>query len=245
MKNKPIDLFGHNLTTNEEIDSKEILDQFLAPFSKELKDEELTADFLDFTLNVWNIANIREITLEHDHSNIEDYIENNNYKNLALFKKMIDYKVANFKEYDNFIVDYELVEAGANGNPTLNIITKEKKTYLANLMDEFENQMDEENYINRNAIVLKAQQPFIDWSNSIYPDSVIDESQITESNIYLVDNGIKNIEAWLRKIFDKFFIMELKDWSQKRNYKMFKRWFKIETSHMIYDLEKEPVEKHD
>ena len=34
-----------------------------------------------------------------------------------------------------------------------------------------------------------------------------------------------------------------KEWPQKRNYKMFKLWFRVEISEMIYDLEKKPVSK--
>jgi hypothetical protein len=59
------------------------------------------------------------------------------------------------------------------------------------------------------------------------------------------DDKIDDVEKWLIKKFDKFFMMELdewcankKEWPQKRNYKMFKLWFKVEISEMIYDLEK-------
>jgi hypothetical protein len=76
------------------------------------------------------------------------------------------------------------------------------------------------------------------------------EEDIKETNIYLVDDKIDDVEKWLKKKFDKFFMMELdewfenkKDWPQKRNYKMFKQWFQVDVSTMIYDLEKNPVLK--
>jgi len=34
-----------------------------------------------------------------------------------------------------------------------------------------------------------------------------------------------------------------KEWPQKRNYKMFNLWFRVEISEMIYDLEKKPILK--
>jgi hypothetical protein len=69
-------------------------------------------------------------------------------------------------------------------------------------------------------------------------------------DIYLVDDNINDLEKFLKKKFDKLFKMVLEDWHtnkkewpQKRNYKMFKQWFRIEISEMIYDLEKKPILK--
>ncbi len=41
------------------------------------------------------------------------------------------------------------------------------------------------NYINRSAISLKPLQPFINWHDTIYPDSKFDELTFNEVNIYL------------------------------------------------------------
>ena len=84
----------------------------------------------------------------------------------------------------------------------------------------------------------------------MYPDDDDFEEDIKETNIYLIDDTIDDVEKWLKKKFDKFFMMELdewhtnkKEWPQKRNYKMFNLWFQVEISRMIYDLEKQPVLK--
>ena len=109
----------------------------------------------------------------------------------------------------------------------------------------------EDNFINRSAISLKPLQPFIDWHDSIYPDSKFDEATYNEVNIYLI-NGSYNeeIEAYLKKKFDRYFMMELdgwhtdkKEWPKRRNYKMFKEWFRIDISTAVYDMEKTPVSK--
>ncbi len=108
-----------------------------------------------------------------------------------------------------------------------------------------------ENYINRSAISLKPLQPFINWHDTIYPDSKFDELTFNEVNIYLVNNSnYEDIEAYLKKKFDRYFMMELdgwhtnkKEWPQRRNYKMFKEWFRIDISTAVYDLEKTPVSK--
>lgn len=67
---------------------------------------------------------------------------------------------------------------------------------------------------------------------------------------YLISADIEDVETWLKKKFDKIFMLELeachtnkKEWSQNRNYKMFKEWFQIDISTMVYDLEKHPIYK--
>ena len=113
----------------------------------------------------------------------------------------------------------------------------------------------EQSFINRRAIILKPQQPFIDWwmaANPTAEDGYHEEFRQTfhEPNIYLINEQIQDIEKWLRKEFDRFFMQELESWTttdlewpKKRTYKMFKLWFKVDTSTLIYDTEETPVEK--
>ena len=170
--------------------------------------------------------------------------------NFSLLKKMIDHKIKNFKVYTNFIVDFELNET--DNHPILSVITQEEETYLSNMMNNLDGQMTsndfEENYINRYAIVIKPQQPFFHWLNALYPEDKITE--VEENNIYLVSDEIDDVNTWLKKKYDRLFKMELddwhtnkKEWPQKRTYKMFKQWFNVEVSTMVYDLEKKPVYK--
>jgi hypothetical protein len=58
------------------------------------------------------------------------------------------------------------------------------------------------------------------------------------------------LKAWVKKKFDKLFTFELeawndnkKEWPQKRNYKMFKQWFQVAISTLVYDLENKPISK--
>jgi hypothetical protein len=106
----------------------------------------------------------------------------------------------------------------------------------------------DENYINRSAIIIKPLQPFIDWCSIMYPD---DLDEIKATRTYLISEEIDDIESWLAKKFDKLFTFELsawvsnkKLWPQKRNYKLFKQWFQIDISTMIYDFEKKPIHKY-
>ena len=255
MKNKVINLFGDNkIVQNKGVKYSELLEQFMTPFVNEFKHIEYVEDIIEFAINAWNFANMEIILPKGGFEKATDLIKEKEI-NIVLLRKMIDYKVSNFKEYENFIVDYELKEVKPGEDPVLSIVTQEKEAYLANMMDSSDNEATEddfrENYINRSAVILKPQQPFIDWYFNLNPEDELSfEEDIKETNIYLVDDKIDDIEKWLKKKFDKFFTMELdewcadkKDWPQKRNYKMFKQWFQVDVSTMIYDLEKIPVLK--
>lgn len=163
---------------------------------------------------------------------------------------MIDHKAKKFKMYSNFITDFEITEK--NGEDVLTVVTQEEEDYISDMMTSYDNEHTpedfEENYINRFAIVVKPLKPFADWIFNLYPEDEYPE--FTESNIYLVNDEIDDLEAWLKKKFDKFFKLELEDWHtnkkewpQKRTYKMFKQWFQVELSTMIFDMEKQPISK--
>jgi len=255
MKNKVISLFGNNkVIQNKGVKYSKLLEQFIEPFTKEFEDSEYVEDIFEFSINAWNFGNMKIIIPNEEFEKSISSIQNKDDEvNLSLLKKMIDYKVQKFKEHTNFMVDFELKET--KKDPILSVVTQEEEAYLTNMMDTLENEVTEddfeENYINRSAIILKPQQPFVEWYFKLNPEDELDfEADIKETNIYLVDDGIDDVEKWLKRKFDTFFKMELEDWHtnkkewpQKRNYKMFKLWFRVETSEMVYDLEKKPVLK--
>jgi len=252
MKNKVIDLFGNGkVVQNKDVKYSELLEKFMSNFQNDLSEMEFIEDMFDFAINAWNFGNLKVILPKDDFKKTINFIPEGD-TNIPLLNKMIDHKVAKFKKYTNFIVDFELKETGKD--PNLTVITQEEDTYFASMLNDIENQDTpddfEENYINRHAIVIKPLQPFFDWLNALYPNDTIDTSDFDGPNIYLVDENIDNLEAWLKKKYDRFFTMELnewhtnkKEWPQKRNHKMFKQWFQADISTGIYDLEKKPIFK--
>ncbi len=183
---------------------------------------------------------------KEENKRVFDALDNNDI-NVALLNRMIDYKISHFKNYTNFIVDYVLEETPED--TVLKITTQEPAAYLSNMFEQFDKENAkanfDENYINRSAIIIKPLQPFIDWCSNLYPE---DLDEIKETRTYLIS---EDIETWLAKKFDKLFAFELetwhtnkKEWPQKRNYKMFKEWFQIDISTMIYDFEKNPIQKN-
>lgn len=249
-KNKVINMFGNSkIVQNEGVKYSELLGDFMTPFQNDFLGFEFIEDIFEFAINAWNFGNMKTITASDD---FEDIISTALDEDIdfALLKKMIDYKVKNFKKYTNFIATYEL--KGTDEEPILSVITEGGKQYFANLAKEVNEQTTieefEENYINRTAIVIKPLQPFFDWVNNLYPDYEMND--VCESSTYLVSDEKNSVENYLKKKFDKLFKMELeewhtnkKEWPQKRNYKMFKQWFSIEISITVFDLEKRPVLK--
>lgn len=248
MKNKVINLFGKpQVVQNKGKKYSVLLEQFIAPFIQEFAEMEYQEEVLDFAINAWNIANMKALIPEVEVDNAMDAVEATDV-DFDLLNRMIDYKLRHFKTYTNFIVEYELRET--SGDPVLSVITQEEGSFLANMAENFEDGQNEdnfeENYIDRTVLMLRPLQPFIDWLTNLYPDEVDD---FNDYNTYLIDEDT-DVEAWLRKKFDKLFMMELeawhsnkKEWPQKRNYKMFKQWFQVDISTMVYDLEKYPVSK--
>lgn len=250
MKDNVINLFGNdNIEAYEGANYSSYLSDFIKPFENDFPEEFDMEDVFNFAMNAWNFGNMNSLVPEDEFQKIIS-TSSMNHPDSSMLKNMIDLKISEFKEHDRFIVDFEIKEAGEGF--TLTVMTEVKEAYLENMMNDMVHQPMrddfEEGYINRCAIVLNPQQPFYDWINQLTPNDPLHE--IDEANIYLVDEEIDDLEQWLRIKYDKFFVMELdewhtnkKEWPQKRSYKMFKQWFKVGISSMIYDLEKTPIYK--
>ncbi|MDP2068178.1 MAG: hypothetical protein Q8K04_04360 [Lutibacter sp.] len=251
-KNKVINLFGNkNVIPNTTgISYSSLLDKFMAPFENDFSKDLYMEEIIEFATSAWNFGNMSLLFPKKEFEKTMALASADEDINYPLLKRMIAHKAKNFKEFTNFISDFELTEK--NGEDILTVVTQSEENYLAEMMNSIDNQYEngdyDESYINRHAIVLKPLQPFVDWYINLYPNEEVPE--FNESNIYLVNEEIDDLELWLKKKFDKFFMLELgdwhlnkKEWPQKRNYKMFKEWFHVEVSTMIYDLVKEPVSK--
>lgn len=251
MDNKVIDMFsGKNIIQNEGKKYSDMLNDFIKPFENDFPEDMAIDDVIGFTCNAWNLGCMSQIIPKEE---FKKMLSTNPFPEpqKTILKKMIDLKKKKFSSHERFIDDFKLEEK--NGELVLTVLTQEKEAFLTKLMEETpdfipEEADFEEAYINRHAIVVKPLQPFFDWLNALYPEDPVNE--VDEPNIYLIDDSIDDVEKWLKKKFDKFFTMELddwhtekKEWPQKRNYKMFKEWFSIDISTMIYDMENRPVYK--
>ncbi|MFZ2283882.1 MAG: hypothetical protein WAV86_08400 [Lutibacter sp.] len=254
-KNKVIDLFGgkNAIPNTTEISYSKLIDQFLAPFQNDFPEDFYLEDIFEFAVTAWNFGNMSTLMPKEEFEKIM-VIANKEAEYYPLLRKMIDQKANKFKMFTNFITDFEITDK--NGEDVLTVVTQETEDYLSEMINPFDNDDDdydddgdfEENYINRHGFVVKPLKPFADWVFNLYPEDGYPE--FIESNIYLVNDEIDDLEGWLKKKFDKIFMFELgawntnkKEWPQKRTYKMFKQWFQVELSTMVFDMEKNPVSK--
>ncbi len=246
MKSKVISLFGNN----GGVKYSDLLKDFIKPFENNFPKDYEFEDIIEFSIHTWNFANINKIMPPEEFEELTSSPDMSAREN-DLFQNMLEFKEEKFREYDQYILDYEIEEEG-NAEVKITVETADAEEFIESIKDDFDRETlqedHDENYINRYAIVLKPLQPLMDWINNLDPEHKITE--IDEANVYLVDDDIGDLEVWLRKKFDKFFKLELeewvtdkKEWPQKRNYKMFKQWFQIDISSMVYDMEKRPIFK--
>ena len=255
MKNKLVNLYGDNKTPeNKENKYSSLLEDFISPFIKHFDDFEFQEDIFEFAIHAWNLGNMKSIMDEDEFEEIINLAKVDDPVNYSLLRKMTTLKAIKFKEYTNFIIDFDVKVS--NDTIVFKVKTEEENSYMAGMLvgssnNSSSNNDFEEKYINRSAISIKPLQPFIDWHNAIYPDSSIDETDLNDINIYLINNAsYEDVEAYLKKKFDKYFMMELegwhtdkRDWPQRRNYKMFKKWFQVNICTAVFDLEKTPISK--
>lgn len=105
--------------------------------------------------------------------------------------------------------------------------------------------------VNRNALMLRYQDPAIRWINEADPSP--DGHEITtadvneERTVYLIDDRVgedpRALERWLRKNYAELFERELEDWytdpklwPQDRSLALFRAWFNVELHTVLIDL---------
>lgn len=232
---------------NDGVKYSVLLEKFMTPFKENALQFEDFDEFIDFSILAWNFGNMKSIVTKDESNNISKMIKAKD-EDSALLLMMIEYKVANFKKYTNFIVDFELTEK--DNEPFLKVMTEQEASYLANMLENENSDVKisdfDSNYIDRKAITLKPLQPFFDPYHNLHPEDI---NRVIASSTYLISEDAEE-ETWLRKKFDKIFMIELegwhsnkKEWPQKRSYKMFTEWFQADISTVVYDLENQPIRK--
>jgi hypothetical protein len=251
MAKKVVDIFsGQNLIPSEEQNYSELLSDFIKPFENDFHFEMTAEDRVSFAVNAWNLGCISQVMTKKEFENMFSTTSFPKAE-MTILKKMIELKKKKYAKFDMFIDEFELEEK--HGQQVLSVITQRKEDFINEILEDdldiFPELADyEEAFINRQALIIKPLKPLFDWVNSIYPEESADTN--TEPNIYLINEGIDNIEGWLKKEFERFFSLELfawhsdeNDWPQKRTYKMFRQWFSVDISTMVYDMENEPIIK--
>ena len=112
------------------------------------------------------------------------------------------------------------------------------------------------NIVNRTALTITPKQPFIDWANSLDDDGPklkINDPHY-EPTVYLIDEVIDDaaLSRALGRYYAQIFENELaswhlvvEDWPQKRDRRIFKKWFEVTVSTVVLDLGRRHIELED
>ena len=99
--------------------------------------------------------------------------------------------------------------------------------------------------INRSLVILRPQQPFIDWVTSLLGSGPADvEALLRDATTVLIPEVDSEEEAWayVERIASQLFELELEawlidpeGWPKRRGPATFRRWFAIELHSTILD----------
>lgn len=112
--------------------------------------------------------------------------------------------------------------------------------------------------VNRAVILVKAKKPFIEWAKYVDIDNELSgkeiEKVLNEYNAYLIretdddDEFEKVIKREAGNIFESELLCWSQDeteWPKKRSYKVFREWFEITSSVMVFDTNTSLLERDD
>jgi len=106
--------------------------------------------------------------------------------------------------------------------------------------------------INRNAILIRARPPYLDWINATSPGEspAIAIEQVGQT-LYLVPEfeDADGLTRVLRQVFHDIFCRELEGWSRDQSHwpreltlALFREWFEIEMIETVEDVGHGPIE---
>lgn len=110
--------------------------------------------------------------------------------------------------------------------------------------------------INRNAVVVRPAQPFLDWLRTADPTSIdlALEDLRSEPAVYLLpeavndDVALKRLASVCGEIFEEQldgWWSEPSAWPTRRGFEIFSRWFEWSFHSVVFDLSKQPLRWED
>jgi hypothetical protein len=108
--------------------------------------------------------------------------------------------------------------------------------------------------LNRDVLVVRFKQPFVDWLNAADPHPGKNPIALAEANkeisAFLIDASASlKLRDCLKENYLRLFEVVLKEWfrdpslwPQDRSLKLFRRWCDVETHCIVIDLVDDPLE---
>jgi hypothetical protein len=251
--------------------SKLLLD-LIKPYHQDMTDGDELEYLLDMGIIGWNLALYKqkdEQLYESYWSGIKSSGELDK-ESQELIKKLQQDKEKKFGEHTMLLDSFE-ISIDKKGIATVNVVSKPldeegfqefASAFFRNNFAEEEASHIEDNeaddmpdfvlpVLDRNAVSIKPKLSFYNWLRKIhFPEEP--PAKLEENSIYLLQEQETNedVTKYLKKNFDRIFCSELwawdmdeNNWPKNRTYKMFTEWFEVTTHCMLYDLEKDPVNK--
>ena len=107
--------------------------------------------------------------------------------------------------------------------------------------------------LNRSVAIIRPKQPYIDWANSFDdggPTLELEKARANASAFLIKEHDdIRQSYKFVERNYAKIFEEKLNGWMtapdiwpQKRNLRIFKKWFDIEISEVVCDIGKDSIE---
>ena len=112
--------------------------------------------------------------------------------------------------------------------------------------------------VNRDVILVKAKKPFIDWAKYVNTDDKLPDKQVEKvfsgHNAYLImeTEDDEELERAIKRESANIFVNELlawsldeSEWPVKRSYEVFREWFEVISTVLVFDTDNSLLEKDD
>ncbi|SHK10919.1 hypothetical protein SAMN02745216_02889 [Desulfatibacillum alkenivorans DSM 16219] len=109
--------------------------------------------------------------------------------------------------------------------------------------------------VNRSAVIVKPNEPFLNWLKKLYPEEAYSLEDIrNECTVFLIPeyDMVEEAQGFIKRNFKTIFRLELGGWSTdpknfpgKLTYKMFCEWFACEINSEVYDLSAKKITVED
>lgn len=104
--------------------------------------------------------------------------------------------------------------------------------------------------LNRSSLIVRPNQPFLDWVASYDGSSVTPSEVGPDQAVYLIPEYLYDLDAHkvLKQVYETIFELELEGWCLDeakwpvpRTLAVFKEWFTVEFHSMVIDLCGDPL----
>lgn len=250
---KIIPLNSYNNNDSDEVKYAKMVDALYLEFKPDFAPGMEKAEAIEIICHAWNIACLSETMKLIDRDELLEIMAGTDEKS-KLISGIAQAKFEKYKAYGQFIDFFDFQDQDENKELKVYLTDKEgfsEKMEAIGAQTELSESDFKEGYINRYAIRVKPKKPYIEWANACNSADEL-PYETSEYNTYLVHEYFDdfNLKHWIKNNYFRIFVMELfawneneEDWPKKRSYTLFKKWFSIEISSMVYDFETFPVFK--